>query len=111
LLSTRTASFHPYTASHRTAITVGEVNVLIAACAFGRTPDYTTWRQDHLDDEHAQHALKNYGLLQSDSGLCPRQDTQGGPLPSPRHRWMIIDNTRFRFADQRDTPIRPVRPG
>lgn len=53
------------TAGYRTAITVDEANALLAAYAFGHTPDYNTWRQDHLDDEHT---LKTHGLLQSDSG-------------------------------------------
>jgi hypothetical protein len=46
-------------------LTVEEAVVLLAAHAFGGTPDWTTWRQAHLDVEHR---LKTRGLLLSENG-------------------------------------------
>lgn len=52
-------------AGYRSALTLAEANVLLAAHALGNTPDYAGWRQEHL---HAEQHLKARGLLRSTNG-------------------------------------------
>jgi hypothetical protein len=49
----------------RDLLTPGEATVLLAALAFGQAPDYTRFRNDH---RHAEHLLKQAGLVHSDTG-------------------------------------------
>jgi hypothetical protein len=49
----------------RDLLTPGEATVVLAALAFGQTPDYTRFRNDH---RHAEHLLKQAGLVHSDRG-------------------------------------------
>lgn len=52
-------------ARNRDGLTVAEANALLAVHAIGNTPDYASWRSEHLETE--DH-LKALGLLRSING-------------------------------------------